>query len=275
MKICPNCHAVFADDTLRFCLQCGNVLADQALNAQLNQGGSGKLIAVVLSCFAVLVLIVGGLGGYFFSRQTERETNGVLENTNQTNETAATGSLNDLVNRRQTAAVERLDNKNQVVAADNPGKSKTPNQVQTTAQTIASASSVRLPDDNNFYFPNFAFDKNPATAWCEGADGAGKGEWLQFDFGAPVSLKEIKIMPGYFKNADAWRKNNRAAAVALKFSDGTTRANIRLADKMETQTISVGSVLTNSVKITVDEVYTGSADDKDTLISEISFVTEP
>lgn len=273
MKVCPNCQTVFADDTLRFCLECGNVLADQAPDAQSVNRTGGKLIAVVFSGFALLVLMVGGLGVYYFSRQTERETTDVSaqDNKNQNDEMAANEVSDDSANRRQVAAVERLDNKNAVVAVGNSSNSKMPN----VRQTITAASSVRQPDDKNFYFPNFAFDKNPATAWCEGADGAGKGEWLQFDFGAPVSLEAIEIMPGYFKNSDVWRKNNRAAVVTLEFSDGTTRENVRLADKMETQTISVGNVLTSSVKIIIDEVYIGSADDQDTLISEISFVTEP
>ncbi len=271
MKICPKCQAVFADDTLRFCLECGNVLAGNAPDAQKAKRDSGKLIAVVFSGFALLVLVVGGLGVHFFSRQTEREAAIVSDQTNENQTNAASNSLNDLVNRRQTAAVERLDNNNRIAAPGNPSNSKT----SSVRQTIASASSVRLQYNNNFYFPNLAFDKNPATAWCEVADENGAGEWLQSDFGAQVALKEIKIMPGYFKNPDVWRKNNRAAAVSLKFSDGTMRENIRLADKMETQTISVGNVLTSSVRIIVDEVYAGSADDKDTLISEISFVTEP
>lgn len=269
MKVCSNCQSVFKDDSLQFCLQCGSVLNAQTAATS----GSGKIVAAILSGFALLALTVGGLGVYFFSRQEQRREQPQNASLSETLVNAGQSAGNSNANRRareQTASVERLDNKNAAVSIANSSKTNQPDKLQ----VVASASSVRQPDDGNFYFPNFAFDNNPATAWCEGVGGAGANSWLQFDFGREVQLKAIKIMPGYFKNVEVWRKNNRVAAVTLRFSDGTTR-DFRFDDRMEAQTIAVGNVPTSSVRITINEVYAGSADGDDTLISEVSFVAEP
>ena len=138
--------------------------------------------------------------------------------------------------------------------------------------TVAS-SSTRRAEKGNFYTPKLAFDGNPRTAWAEGAVGPGIGQWIAFDFEKEVNLKEIVIMPGYFKTQELWSKNNRLASAVFEFSDQTTKI-VDFPDKMEEQKIDVGGVRTKSVLIRIKGYHRGLADAKDTLISEVSFVVE-
>jgi hypothetical protein len=227
-------------------------------------GSNASIIAAILIGFAFLALVVGGLGVYYFSREDRAPIANITNNANQTElGTAETNS-------ETKSPAERMDNRKNVPL---PATSADP-KTNANVQIVASSSSVRRSEKGNFYFPNFAFDGNSATAWSEGTKGAGVGEWLQFNFNREVALKQIKIQPGYFKNDEVWRKNNRVARITIKFSDNTIR-QFSFADEMKTQTIDVGRTRTGWVKITIDDYFPGASDAEDTLISEVSFVTEP
>ena len=142
-----------------------------------------------------------------------------------------------------------------------------------SSEVKVSASSTRKPDKGNIYSPKMAFDGNPRTGWCEGARGAGKGQWIAFDFAKEVKLKKIVIQPGYFKTAELWRKNNRLSAVTIEFSDKSSRV-VEFPDEMKEQTIDARDIKTKSVFIKIKDIYPGATDSKDTLISEVSFVVE-
>lgn len=265
MKICPVCNANFADDSLAFCLNDGTPLVSAApasnfgasgLNLPPPKNSNLPIIAAILGGFVLLAVVVGALGIYAFRDGGKPPTNDKL-----------------IVNTNFNAAPKT---ENPVAEQINAKKQNSPSaaNVKNESNTVISSSSVRQPEKGNFYYPNFAFDKNPATAWCEGTGGAGVGEWLQFNFGREVSLKSMNIQPGYFKNSEAWQKNNRVAAVTVEFSNRTIM-DFEFPDEMTAQTIAFDNVRTESVKITITDFYPGSTDAQDTLISEVSFVTNP
>jgi|GEM_PF-1516151 len=132
----------------------------------------------------------------------------------------------------------------------------------------ASASSIRNPISIANYQAGNALDGKLNTAWVEGVEGPGIGEWLRLDFDREVSIHSVTIAPGYFKSPAIWFENNRVAAASIQFSDGTVR-RFSFPDRMETQTLSFGSVKTTWMKIVLEEVYFGR--DPDTAISEVSF----
>ncbi len=269
MRVCPNCQTPDDDASLKFCLQCSTPLPDA--QQTVKKGGNAIIFAAILGGFLLLALVVGGIGVFLFSRQDDDRkviapTNLPLKESNS----------NDKITKQkeQTSPVEQLSNKTPF-PANSVGVNSSANSSSNAApRVVASSSSVRKPDGGNFYFPNFAFDNNPATAWCEGVKGAGVGEWLQFNFDREITLKQIKIEPGYFKNDEAWQKNNRVAKISVKFSDAAVR-EFSLADERKTQTLDVGRIRTSWVKITIEDYFAGASDSDDTLISEVSFVTEP
>jgi hypothetical protein len=139
-------------------------------------------------------------------------------------------------------------------------------------QIKSSASSVRYAVQSNTYDPVNTLDNNKRTAWIEGVDGAGVGEWLRYDFGRELNLHRIVILPGYFKSSEIWGQNNRLAAVTLQFSDGSSK-HFTFPNRMERQTMGVGAVKTRWVRLVIDEVYSGT--DPDTAVSEVAFEWEP
>jgi hypothetical protein len=270
MKICPNCQSNFADDTLQFCLNCGTSLSATSTATfsapATRKNSNAALVAAILGGFLLAAVAIGAVGFFYFNREQNKNERAVKANENSIN-----SSPNLFNQNRNVRSVEIESKSNQSPSNLRPPTSN----LSAPLQLVTSASTVRNSEKGNFYFPSFAVDGNSATAWCEGAPGAGTGEWLKFEFERAATLRQIKIQPGYFKNTEVWSKNNRVAEITLEFSDGSTKKGVRLQNAMQTQTIDVGRVRTSSVKIIVDEYYPGASDSDDTLISEVSFVTEP
>lgn len=149
--------------------------------------------------------------------------------------------------------------------ANASGRGNSPSAVRTTA----TASSVRAPESNTSYEGSNALDGRLNTAWVEGVDGPGVGQWIRFDFDREVDLRGLTIAPGYFKTPVIWSINNRLAAVGLQFSDGSVQ-HVRFNDRMERQQLALGSIRTSWVKMLIEEVYFAK-DQKDTALSEVSF----
>ncbi|MBC7797296.1 MAG: discoidin domain-containing protein [Pyrinomonadaceae bacterium] len=293
MKVCPNCKAELDDETLIFCTNCGKPLNESnkmrvslendanSSNSSFTQNqtsgfsnnyqnpppkrsGNMLLISAIVGGFLLLAIVVGAFGVIWFSREESAN-----QTSNQNSSTANRETVASQSNTMQNSPVEKLPtNKNSNNATN------ATNATNALPQIVASASSVRKPDKGNVYFPNLAFDGNSSTAWCEGGSGAGIGEWLRFDFDREVTLKSIKVQAGYFKNIEVWAKNNRVAAARFDFSDGTSK-NFSFADEMTSQTFEVGRTKTRWVKITIEDYNAGNSDSEDTLVSEVSFVTEP
>ena len=137
--------------------------------------------------------------------------------------------------------------------------------VEKRLSITVSASSTR-----NTYYPDYLIDQNLRTAWDEGVDGPGIGEWIRCDFDREVSLNSIRIYPGYFKSSAIWAKNNRIAAATLSFSDGSS-VHANFPDLMQPQDVSTGGIRTSLVKLVIENVYSGANDNLDTPISEMKF----
>ena len=138
----------------------------------------------------------------------------------------------------------------------------------TVGKITATASSTRPPLAGNTYEAANALDGRLMTAWAEGAEGPGLGEWIRCDFEREVTLKRISIAPGYFKSQQIWARNNRLSSAVFYFSDGTSR-QFSFEDRMEEQMLELGAVRTSWVRIEIKEVYAGT--DADTAISQLAF----
>lgn len=84
-----------------------------------------------------------------------------------------------------------------------------------------TADSV-LPDEfGNSYTADRAFDRNPATAWVEGADGLGVGAGIRVQLPGMQTVYGISVLPGYWKSQELLQKNGVPASLEITFSDGT------------------------------------------------------
>ena len=152
-----------------------------------------------------------------------------------------------------------------------PLASVSASQTNPDLNITATASSFRPADGTVTYDPTKAIDGKPSTAWVEGVDGPGVGEWIRFDFDREINLHRIVIEPGYFKSPQLWAKNNRPAVLTAQFSDGSSRQLV-IANRMEDQKLDAGPVRTRWVRFVIQSVYTS---DSDTSISEVRFETRP
>lgn len=291
MKRCPKCNRKYEDDTLRFCLEDGTSLsavtrdagpppteilpsrvqptlkssAEPTIPSYPNLGDmrphlsearqSNSILTVGVIAIAVLLLALVGIAAFFVLRQSggdesAQANQGVPGNANRGSSPAV----------KEGAASPSVNNQS------SPDTSESPNTKP--LKITASASSIRLAVQANTYYAANAIDGKRSSAWIEGADGPGLGEWIRFDFDREINLHRILIQPGYFKSPQSWAENNRLAVVTVQFSDGSSR-DLNFNDRMDSQKVDVGSVKTRWVKFVIKSVYYGT--DPDTAISEIAF----
>src|SRR5713226_4752739 len=298
MKRCPKCNRTYRDDTLRFCLEDGTALAgvgrspsDEATRrsgpggrdpepppteimhergpATLKVSGptqssydtraqrrpTNPLLTAGVIAIAVLLLALVSIAGYFVLRQpalTEREG---LGSPTVTPEKPSTRK-NDPAPHETRSADEM----------------RTPETRSATPLKItASASSTRLAVQSNTYYAANVIDGKRNTAWIEGVDGPGIGEWIRFDFDREIVIQRILIQPGHFKSPQSWAGNKRRAVVTAQFSDGSSR-ELTFADSMTSQKVDVGAIRTKWVRFVIKSVYYGT--DPDTALSEVAFEWE-
>ena len=132
------------------------------------------------------------------------------------------------------------------------------------------ASSTLADAEGVSYAPGNAVDHKAGTFWVEGEDGAGLGDWIQFDFNGMVEISRIEIRPGNWYSADFWQRHNRIKEVQLKFRTGAPLRQ-EFPDKQEVQVIVLEKpVKTPFVKIILKGVHAGSTFN-DTCLSEVRF----
>ena len=290
MKRCAKCHRAYEDDTLRFCLEDGSPLFDardseapateilpargtptlrstgptvptvpsyQAVSGPspqiLEPRTSNPILTVGVVAIVLLLLALVAIAGVFVFRQSrEREPEVTRTATPSATSTSPTAGT-------RTGVVDS----NETVMSPSSGA---------PLKITSSASSVRLAVQANTYYAANAIDGRRATAWIEGANGPGIGEWIRFDFDREITLRRILWQPGYFKSPAIWNQNNRLATVSAEFSDGSWR-ELKFADRMDSQKMDVGAVRTRWVKFVITAVHYGS--DPDTALSEVAFEWEP
>jgi len=143
----------------------------------------------------------------------------------------------------------------------------------------ATASSTLDASRSASYGADNAFDGNPETAWCEGVDGDGVGEWLLVDLGEAAALGSlaglrVEVFTGYQKNAQTYHANGRPTRlrVVLLAADKVA-ARTALSCGQESRcsgAVPVAGPLAGPVRLrlTVDKVEPG-AKFHDTCVSEV------
>ncbi len=228
---------------------------DRQVSADRRSSNTALTAGVI--AIAVLLLALVGIAVAFFLRQSG-ETN--------------IASLKPGASPPVTARTPQPKTSDDNTSDDQDVPVSSSPQATAPLKITASSSSNRLAVQSNTYYAANAIDGKRSTAWIEGADGPGIGEWIRFDFDRAIVVHRILFQPGYFKSPSIWAQNNRLAAVTAYFSDGSSR-ELTFTDKMESQKADVGAIKTKWVKIVIKSVYYGT--DPDTAISELAFEWEP
>jgi len=147
--------------------------------------------------------------------------------------------------------------------------SSTSESVRVVRPQAASASSVLKATASNSYRATNLLDGDVTTAWNEGAEGPGAGEWVLFEFLEPVVLSRIDLANGYQKDADRFLGNARVRSLKVEYSSGSTQL-VDLLDTEEFQSIKTTRSVVEWVKLTVVSVYPDYEWD-DAALSEVRF----
>ena len=127
--------------------------------------------------------------------------------------------------------------------------------------------------------PGNAKDWNLHTAWVEGAEGQGIGEYLEIVFDKQSNpFNEIHIINGYAKSHRVWEENSRVKDLKVYYNDVPV-AILKLKDTRDEQLFKVDMIGPKegtkakrdwTVRFEILDVYPGSKYE-DTAITEILF----
>lgn len=159
------------------------------------------------------------------------------------------------------------------LCGETAGEKKTPGSSLGLRDIVSnsSASSIYSGDNLGKHAPENLYDGRLDTNWTENAPGNGVGEYVTFDFRGTYAVNKLRIYIGSHYNEGVYKQNCRPKAITLTFSDGSTEF-IRLEDTYEEQIINFDQFYyTDSIKLTIEEVYTGTTY-LDTVIAELDFV---
>lgn len=144
---------------------------------------------------------------------------------------------------------------------------------------LGVTASSQLPSEGKFdYVAKKVDDFDLNTAWVEGADGYGEGEYLEFSFDPQCwKFDEIHIINGYAKTQKAWDENSRVKKLKVYYNDNPI-AVLNLDDVRGEQLFKVGLVGPKNpkngvnwrVRFEILEVYPGTKYE-DTAMTEILF----
>ncbi len=88
-----------------------------------------------------------------------------------------------------TATIVTESSDNPGGSGSNSGGSSSSKAAMIIRPRATSASSVLEPTATSNFRPPNLVDGDLTTAWCEGKEGAGTGEWVRFEFLEPVSRR--------------------------------------------------------------------------------------
>lgn len=140
-------------------------------------------------------------------------------------------------------------------------------------------ASSELKSDKHAYAANKLVAPSLGTAWCEGAEGDGIGEWVELEFKEPLTVPTgfaLDILPGYVASTATYKKNNRPKKMAVTLNDDTAAREISFEDygKVQTFVFSSPGKPVKKIRLKLLEVYKG-AQYADTCITDIAVRQPP
>lgn len=134
----------------------------------------------------------------------------------------------------------------------------------------ARASSVLEGNEARYGAMNI-LDRNPNTAWSEGAEGYGIDEWVQVERDGLADISEILIANGYHKSQETFDNNGSLKSFRLDFSQGQYiyyEVDENKAGSKHIRIVFDRPISTDFIRLTILDVFAGSKYE-DTCITDI------
>lgn len=264
MKRCPICGREYPDE-YRFCsgdaapletIPSANEAAPEgeatatadteAGNAPASAGTGHLPRTVVVAAGIIATLLVGLTVGVVLARGSGTGGKGAMPT--------------------MAAATPSADTDSETAASDSAASES---RFEDKALWTAEASSTDTPyaDAQNprpvSYLPQYLCDGKLSTAWSEGVDGDGEGEWVRVRFPAPRTVTKVELLPGYAKEharfGNLFSLNNRLQEARFSFSDGSSQ-NHTFTDARQMQAVELSEpVTTEWVEVQIVSVYPSQA----------------
>jgi len=142
--------------------------------------------------------------------------------------------------------------------------------------TAFRASSELVPQGKLTYQATNAHDDSLATAWVEGKEGTGIGEWLEYELPPQrPRISTIRVFNGMVKSQKLWKANSRIKELRLTVNE-TPYATLKLEDVSAQQSFELGvieppdSTKPLVLRFTILSVYPGTKY-SDTALTELYF----
>ncbi|MCD4694484.1 hypothetical protein K8R62_03960 [bacterium] len=159
-------------------------------------------------------------------------------------------------------------------------------------EEIFGYSSSYLKEGETNYYACKAFDGDQKTAWVEGSEDGGVGEWISVPLermsdiskfpdtclddmcSKKIKINKFNIFNGFGESKELWEKNNRVKEIKIIFND-SKEIILEIPDIYGYQTIDLPEEITTNrflAKVEILDVYKGS-EYNDTAITEIRFLS--
>jgi hypothetical protein len=139
-------------------------------------------------------------------------------------------------------------------------------------------TSSHLASKGDIYSPEKLIAPSLSTAWCEGVDGDGAGEWIELSLKEPLTSDggfKLEILPGYAVSQSTFKKNNRPKTLAVRINDSPSEKLITLEDygKIQSFFFEWPGKPIKKIRLTIRSVYKGSHY-ADTCITDVAVLQQ-
>ncbi|MBW1296132.1 NADase-type glycan-binding domain-containing protein [Aquimarina litoralis] len=123
------------------------------------------------------------------------------------------------------------------------------------------------------YHPTNLYDRSLNSAWFEGVEGDGIGEYFEINFFTPINIYSITLSNGYGKSKSLFQKNGAVKELEV-LTDGYHKPKtLMLQNTLEAQQLELYFENVTTIRFTIRSVYPGTKY-QDTGISEITLESQ-
>ena len=232
--------------------------AEKNINTS-NSGAGKKNNTILYVIIAVLIVAVLGMGAFIFF--------GGDSDADKDNETEIENVIDDEDNDSEDAIAEEEGESSELE------EESAEEEIEYGAPEFNSvyASSELAGDGSNTYVAANLVDSDYSTAWVEGVEGYGEGEYIAFSGKGPQQVSKITIVNGYWKSEEIYGKNSAVKTLEISFSGGEKKqVALNYGYGKVTEIVLDEPIVCETITMKVKSIYPGS-ECEDTCISEIFF----
>lgn len=293
---CPNCGKKL-EDNVKFCPNCGTNVQDDVIqpesdmdcdleyestdemedeidysgyddldieDAEVKKGSKMPLL-IILAILIVGILV--GVGAYILLDGSSKEDKEALETTEEVEDSREKEGSEK---KKESEEAEKEADPSAITARLTASPSSM-NSYGKLSVWKASATSV-IDQEGHDNSANMVLDGRDETSWQEGAEGAGVGENLTFQFESECKVRYLSLKLGNWRNSDYYWKNNRPKTLEITTDRGTT-ATVTFPDEQKECWVEFSEDCpVSDINITIKDVYEGTNSKwDDTCIAGIEF----